>query len=338
MDEIWIFWGPDPTAGWKDGVQLFQGAANSHCAGYDMERAGDLTGDGTIDLIVSDPCINEVWVWSGIDVQTAAGPGMLPAARLRYSGPTEVYFGMGIHGRGDFDGDGVADLVASAPQPDRDGDDPDADFVALFPGPITGEHDSEEATFVVRSTLKHELRDDHNLGYTLDVGDANGDGYADLAIADPNRTDSADPVTTGATFVFHGPLAGEQVDIEADLWVASAGSDVQMHTDFDNDGRDDLLMGSGIFPREAAFETAEVGIRAAYLHFSPATGKIEAKKDADIVFRCVEEWENCEDWGEQVQAVSDQTGDGVPDIFVGTYGDKFWLMEVPVPARARTPL
>jgi hypothetical protein len=302
-----------------------------------MERAGDLTGDGTIDLIVSDPCINEVWVWSGTEVRTATGPGIRPTARVRYTGPDAVYFGMGINGRGDFDGDGFADLVASAPQPDYEPNP--LDFVAVFSGPLNESVEVDEAIATIRSPRPRRDGIGHNLGYTLDVGDVNGDGYADLAIADPLRNDPAEPTIGSAVFLFHGPLTEDRKDTDADLWVHSfAGSDVQIHTDFDLDGRDDLLVGAGIYPREVAFDTHEGGFDEAYLMFHLGTGRIDARKNADITFRCITALYGCDDWGSQVQAVPDQTGDGVPDVFVGTYGDEFWLMAVPPPRREEVPL
>jgi hypothetical protein len=52
-----------------------------------------------------------------------------------------------------------------------------------------------------------------------------------------------------------------------------------------------------------------------------------------VVFSCHEDRSRCDDFGMQVLAVPDQTGDGVHDVVVGDYGNDFWLFAVPAPAR-----
>jgi hypothetical protein len=55
-----------------------------------------------------------------------------------------------------------------------------------------------------------------------------------------------DPLSS--TFVVHGPLSGSQLtDVTRTSIFHTAGGEVAAHTDFDGDGRDDLLAGSGIY-------------------------------------------------------------------------------------------
>ncbi len=338
-DEVWLFWGPSPTASLSEGVQLIQGDDWTRCIGYDMERAGDLTGDGVDDLVVGDPCADEVWVMSGAEVRTATGPSLSPAARVLEMGAERILFGMGVNGTADLTGDGLADLVASAPWADSPNRySPDLDFVGVYEGPLIGDSDAADAVFTVRSVLAWADGSGHAIGYTLDVGDLNGDGYGDLVVADPERYEgSASPSRLGlgkSTFVFYGPLSGEALDIEADAIVHHSGAhDLQAHTDFDGDGRDDLLAAAGIFPREVAFSTSEGAFGEAYLMYSPFTGTTRLREDADVIFSCAAVREGCEDFGSQVEAVPDQTGDGVPDVVVGNYDNQFWLFAVPLPVR-----
>jgi hypothetical protein len=87
-------------------VQLIVGDDPDRCLGYDIERAADLTGDDRDDLLVSDPCTDQVWVLSGVEVAAATGPGISPAARVLESTAAAVEFGVGVHGRADLTGDG----------------------------------------------------------------------------------------------------------------------------------------------------------------------------------------------------------------------------------------
>lgn len=333
-DEVWLFWGPGPAATIDEGVQLFQGTDWEDCIGYDMERAGDLTGDARDDLIVSDPCSNTVWVVSGEDLRAATGPTLSPAARLTDTDHPGVHFGLGIVGRADLTGDGLADLAVSAPNPAVVARGPDLDYVAVYDGPMAGDLDAASAVFTARSALRQADGPVHTLGYTIDAGDLNGDGYGDLVVGDPNWYPDDGGDDFFATFIYHGPLFGARVDVEADAIIQNwTGIDVQAHTDFDADGRDDLLLGSGTYPREVAFNTYLGAMGEAYLVYSPLAGTRSATTDADAIFSCDVDRGECPDFGMQVQAIPDLSGDGVPDVVVADYGNEYWIFPVPLPIR-----
>ncbi|MBL8616420.1 MAG: FG-GAP repeat protein [Deltaproteobacteria bacterium] len=334
VDEVWLFWGPGPSARIDEGVQLFVGEDWERCAGYDMERAGDLTGDAVDDLLISDPCADEVWVYSGAEVRAATGPDLAPVAVVAERATPGIHFGLGVNGTRDLTGDGLADLAASAPHPEASARVADLDYVGVYEGPLSGVRDASEAVFTMRSALVRADGSIHNSGYTLDVGDLNGDGHGDLVIGDPKWNPHGDDNGAYATFVFFGPLGGDRLDSDAGAQVQYfTGSDVQAHTDFDGDGRDDLLVGSGIYPREVAFSTFMGGIGEAYLMYSPFQGSIRANADGDVVFSCDADWSACGNLGMQVQAIPDQSGDGVPDVLVADYGNEYWIFPVPLPIR-----
>jgi hypothetical protein len=142
------------------------------------------------------------------------------------------------------------------------------------------------------------------------------------------------PGTGLSTFILHGPLDGEVVDVDADAWVHSySGHDVQAHTDLDSDGRDDLVASAGVSPKEWAVSPTSAGNGEAYLFYSPIVGAVRATEDADVIFSCHADRTRCGDFGLQVQVVPDQTGDGVHDVVVSDWGVELWLFAVPAPAR-----
>ncbi|MBL8614436.1 MAG: hypothetical protein JNM72_02390 [Deltaproteobacteria bacterium] len=335
VDEVWLFWGPGPSARIDEGVQLFVGEDWERCAGYDMERASDLTGDDVDDLLISDPCADEVWVYSGAAVRAATGPDLSPAATVIERETPGIHFGMSVNGTRDLTGDGLADLAASAPHPEAGPRVDDLDYVGVYEGPLSGTRETSEAVFTMRSALVRAEGSDHSTGYTLDVGDLDGDGYGDLVVCDPGWADVATDYALGKScFVFHGPLIGAALDADADAQVHNfASTDVQAHTDFDRDGRDDLLVGTGQYPREAAFRTVMIGGGEAYLMYSPFRGSTSATTDADVIFSCDADRSACGDLGVQVQAIPDQSGDGVPDVLVADYGNEYWIFPAPLPIR-----
>jgi hypothetical protein len=332
-DEVWLFWGPGLPDRFDEGTQLLLGDDPGRCIGYDMERAGDLTGDGVDDLVVGDPCRDEAWVWSGADVVAGAtGADLSPAARIVDSSAEAIELGMGLSGRSDLTGDGVADLVVSAPNARRTIGGADLDYVGVYAGPFAGDRAAEDRAATVRTSLVMADYSEHALGCTVDVGDLNGDGYFDLVVGDPMWYDNLSGETTlGLTTVYFGPLAGDYVDSEAEVQLYRGNGEVEAHTDFDGDGRDDLLSGSGSYSREGSAAPWAFGTGRAHLMYAPLVGVVDLRSAADVLFEIPDDDPDNDQWGAQVLAVPDQTGDGVPDVVVGTVGDAFWVMATPPP-------
>jgi hypothetical protein len=131
--------------------------------------------------------------------------------------------------------------------------------------------------------------------------------------------------------VYFGPLDGDYVDTEAEVQLYYGGGEVEAHTDFDGDGRDDILVGSGNYPRESNLFSTYGASGRAHLMYAPLVGVVDLRSAADVLFEIPDDDPDNDQWGAQVLAVPDQTGDGVPDVVVGTVGDAIWLMATPPP-------
>jgi hypothetical protein len=198
-------------------------------------------------------------------------------------------------------GSDTADTDADA-DTDTDTDaDTDADTNTRFPGDTTPIDVVLEGEFLV--------------GQDVSAGaDVDGDGAADLAIGSPQATKDY----TGRVYIARGPLA-MNVDLltEASIVVEgiagdSAGTMVDLLTDFDGDGFGDLLVGAP----GPTLEKENVVVGRAYLLHGPIeSGGLE---DADAVFLGA----RVGDWAGQTGAgVGDVNDDGLTDLVLGNFHD-----------------
>jgi hypothetical protein len=197
--------------------------------------------------------------------------------------------------RGDFDGDGKADIVVGAPGGDR--------------VRVTYSKAKPHAQWIT-SPDPQSL----DFGESLAIGDFNGDGFADLAVGAPDYTSSEDSTEQGAVFIYDGSKTGlhytgtvikgpDNPDDDNELGMSLAAGDVN------DDGFGDLAVGN------PGPEGGGDGMGYVLVFFGAGGGLVETNRVAVGSANPVEEG----NFGQSV-AIADVNGDGFKDVVVGEPG------------------
>jgi len=209
---------------------------------------------------------------------------------------------------GDFNGDGVDDLVVGAPNNNNSGAERGAIFIFL--GPFSADLTTADAN---GSFIGEEEYD--RAGFAVASGDVNGDGFDDILVGCPGNDDNLP--NSGQVYVLFGR---EEFKTAVSLSEANGsfiGKDNRDRTgmalacgDVNGDGYDDVVIGT---PREDGDEGANSG--AVYIIHGKA-GKWNMQKslynaDASYIGTAL---------GQQVWVnvtCGDVNGDGMADIVIG---------------------
>jgi len=288
---------PQRTRGaWTATKLLASDASNNSYFGDAVAVAGDVDGDGMVDIAVGAPLAEQAYVYYG----TTSGITSADEQLLSMSSAFATRFGNAL-GAGDFDADGLADLAVSAHEESTSATS--AGAAVQYAGSASG------------LTGASELRPTTNTSqqqFSYDVagaGDFNGDGYGDVVFS--AHGDNSGATKAGAAYAYYGSATGldtasEQRIVPSDVAVFDSFSfSLSAAGDVNGDGYDDLIGGAaGADPSGAA-----------YVYYGSAAGLDTTSEDrippgdpvADASF------------GFTVSGAGDVNGDGYDDVVVATY-------------------
>ncbi|MBW6505122.1 MAG: FG-GAP repeat protein [Rhodobacteraceae bacterium] len=305
-------------------------------AGYSVASAGDINGDGVVDLIISAQASDADGTRSNLAyvIYGKAG-GTRPDIDLRNLAAADGYRLQGgvawgdaqlsVSSAGDINGDGVGDLIIGAPWADTGAGWAGAAYV-IFGQSGTTRADIGLAGLAAGDgfRLLAEAAGDQ-AGYSVaSAGDVNGDGYDDLIVGAP--WNDAGGNDAGASYVIYGQAGGTRPDIDlghlgaADgfrlLGAAAAdyaGFSVSSAGDINGDGNADLIVGA--YGSDAGGGDAG----AAYVIYGRA-GSTRADIDLGSIaatdgFRLQPIAGEQAGWS--VASAGDINGDGLDDLIIG---------------------
>lgn len=296
-------------------------------SGYSVSVAGDVNGDGWIDLLIGAPLFaNSTGAsyvvfgrasWSGVNALSLDAIALGSGGFIINGQNAGDQSGWSVSAAGDVDGDGLADLIIGAPNANA------ATGVSYV---VFGKNNglAVNLTDVVAGRggfLISGQNSNEYSGWSVSAaGDVNGDGFADLIVGAPSANNGA-----GANYVVFGKANGSAINVSnivagtgGFVIIGQAAGDqsgysVSTAGDFNGDGLADLLIGAPTATLASGSKTGK-----SYLVFGKTgTGAIDLNVVAGGVGGFMITGQNAGDLsGFDVFAAGDVNGDGLSDLIL----------------------
>ncbi|NEO70201.1 FG-GAP-like repeat-containing protein [Moorena sp. SIO3H5] len=298
--------------------------------------AGDFDGDGYDDLAIGAPYedldgntdVGKVNVLQGSSTGLTSFGSQLWEQNNLSGSSNEAFdrFGETLTS-GDFNGDGYDDLAIGTPDEDL-GSIIDTGIVNVINGSFFGLTSTGNKFFTQTAFPQGGDEAGDRFGSSLAAGDFDGDGYDDLAIGAAYEDLSNGNVTDGGKVnTLYGSVTGltttgSQLWTQDDLINSNPEAFDRFGTtlavgDFNNDGYDDLAVGSPNEDINSITDAGAVNIIYGSVFGLTTTGNQFWSQDSFGVNDIAEEYDN---FGSSL-AVQDFNGDGYDDLAIGVPGE-----------------
>ncbi len=313
----YLIYGPwDEGSTSDDAAAAFSGVASNDKLGGAMASA-DFDGDGILDLAIGSPGYDSpgsdsgaVWIFGD---GAYGGSVATSDATARFTGSSTGKPGVGAAvATGDLNADGYADLVVGSPGADTGGTDSGTVF-ALDGGAVL----SGTYAYTAATTAAYGVSAGDKLGWSVAVGDVDGDGADDVLAGAPANDGGG--ANAGAGFLMLGStLPAGTTMISAVTSCSTSGSQSSMGlgttvamADLDGSGGLDLLMGAPYY------DAASADAGGVFRFDDLGSGCVSASSSSDYVY----EGSGASARQGASLTVGDINGDGVGDFVAGASND-----------------
>ncbi len=309
-------------------VATLQSKQSQEFFGSKVAVTPDFDGDGIVEIILGAPNAIDVDSERGLvaivpSSSWASGGTFTMSTKLEQEGmwwypgdSSNAEMGVSVAGI-DVDNDGKGDVLAGALYQH----DMDRGVVTVVDGESLT---SRGGPLFNDAVLMEFMGDGGQFGKAMGVGDFDGDGFDDLAIAAPH-----DDVDTGTIYVFTdlpvlalgtddgpqdtGVMQPSPQASTGDAWAVLRGdesgdylADSMASGDVDGDGADDLVLGA---------RNAESGAGAAYLWVTGVSGDGTGDTSSWLAYQITGAEDDA--LGASVAVIGDLDGGGIADVLVG---------------------